>query len=188
MELLQMGKVSEKFFEESKNIEIFTTMKDDERERLGEFGIHLWKLGYCENDSSEDEEEVKETEEEAEKSYRLSKIIMSDDHTELDEIMPDELEWISDDPILRNMYNNRWYRYNNNDTYVIMANRSGKVIKKGEQLTNIYGSRSNSYWFENYGFSLNEDNLQAALEFRVTLATNPKDKIEHAKVLLMTEA
>ena len=128
---MEMGKVSEKFYEEAKTAEIFTTMSDEERDKLGEFGVHLWRLGYCENDSSEDEEEAKETEEEAEESYRLSKIIMSDDHTELENIEKEELEAICDDPVLRVMYNNRWYRYNNSDTYIMMTNKRNEVIKKG---------------------------------------------------------
>lgn len=47
-----------------------------------------------------------------------------------------------------------------------------------------YGKRSNSQLVENYGFTLDEKNIFASLEFRVNIGVNPKEKVKSAEVFL----
>jgi len=84
-------------------------------------------------------------------------------------------------------YNDRWYRYNNDDTYFILVNRRGTSIMPGEQVYFSYGKKSNSYLLENYGFTLDEKNIFAQIELRVKIGINPKEKVKSADVFYPDE-
>lgn len=89
----------------------------------------------------------------------------------------EELEWIMDSPILKQLYDNRWYRPDSTDTYFIMLNKKNTPIKAGEQIFLNYGSRTNGHLIENYGFTLDDTNRQSCLSLRLVIGTNPKEKI-----------
>ena len=69
-----------------------------------------------------------------------------------------------------------------------MINRRGHSILPGEQVFFSYGRKSNSYFVENYGFTLDESNAFASLEFRVSVGINPKDKVKSVEVFFPGEA
>ena len=108
--------------------------------------------------------------------------MMSDDHTVSENLDVEELEAIADNSLLKQAYNNRWYRHDNPDTYFTLINM-GANIEPNDQVWFSYGRRSNSYLLENYGFTLDHTNAYASLRLRVILSTNPKAKIESAKSL-----
>jgi len=99
----------------------------------------------------------------------------------------EELETVAANPVLKQAYNNRWYRYDSNETYFILINMGPAAIKPGEQVFFTYGRRSNQCLVENYGFTLDHNNFYSHLPFRAVLATNPKAKIKSAKELLPDE-
>lgn len=54
--------------------------------------------------------------------------MISDDHTISENLESEELEAIADNFMLKQAYNNRWYRYDNKETYFILINM-GKYIQ-----------------------------------------------------------
>ena len=139
---------------------------------------------YQGGDDDYDERSVLDAEDEEESKYNYDLIqkILSDDHTVAENLDVEEKEAIVDSFQLMQAYNNRWYRHDNPDTYVLLVNM-GKAIEPSEQVWFNYGRRSNSHLFENYGFTLDHTNVYANLRLRVILSTNPKQKIETAKSL-----
>ena len=57
----------------------------------------------------------------------------------------EEFETISSTTRLRDVYSYRWWQDTDEDNYFVMFNKTGKVIKKGDQIFNNYGSRNNRY-------------------------------------------
>lgn len=57
----------------------------------------------------------------------------------------DEFASISSNTRLREVYSYRWWTDDDRETYFVMVNKSGKAIKKGEQIYYNYGRRNNSY-------------------------------------------
>ena len=120
-------------------------------------GIQLWGIGHSfryndygynfkikgDIDEDADAGDIDEDEEQARESYELVETIMDDDYAVSGSLGAEAMKKISDSPLLRQTYNNRWYRYNNNDTYFVMINNFQGPIKAGEQLCHTYGSKSN---------------------------------------------
>jgi hypothetical protein len=75
---------------------------------------------------------MEENEEDAKINYNLREKIMSDEITISENLSSDELTTISESLILRSAFNNRWYRYNNPETYFILVNSGRYSIKKGD--------------------------------------------------------
>ena len=57
---------------------------------------------------------------------------MSDDIKFSENLSSEELTIITESLILRSAFNNRWYRYNNTETYFILVNQGRESIKKGD--------------------------------------------------------
>jgi len=96
----------------------------------------------------------------------------------------EELETVAANRALKQAYDNRWYRYDSNETYFLLVNMGPAAIKPGQQVFFTYGRWSNQYLVENYGFTLDHTNIYSYLPIRAVLATNPKAKIKSAKELL----
>lgn len=75
---------------------------------------------------------MEENEEDAKINFNLREKIMSDEITFSENLSSEELTTISDSLILRSAYNNRWYRYNNPETYFILVNYGSEPIKQGD--------------------------------------------------------
>jgi len=118
------------------------------------------------------------------KQYELMQKIVDEDISIAENLSREELEWVSESVILKQLYDNRWYRPENTDTYFVMMNRKSVPIQPGEQIFLNYGNRSNAYLMENYGFTLDDTNRQACITLRVVIGTNPKEKISSAPKLL----
>ena len=68
-----------------------------------------------------------------------------------------------------------------------MVNNCFDPIKKGHEIVIRYGKRSNAHLVENYGFTLDHTNIFTALQFRVVIGTNPKEKVPSPLSLLATD-
>ena len=87
---------------------------------------------YQGGDSDQDERDDGEEEaEEARESFTLAQKILGDDMTTADTLDAEELEAVASNPVLKQAYNSRWYRYDNNETYFILVNMSSDPIKPG---------------------------------------------------------
>ena len=80
-------------------------------------------------EAEDDEDDSHMGEEEARSSFDLMKVIMDDDHTISETILPEEMRTIADSGILRQAYNDRWYRYDNNATYLVLVNHGPRPIQ-----------------------------------------------------------
>mmetsp|Transcript_4384 Transcript_4384/g.7415 ORF Transcript_4384/g.7415 Transcript_4384/m.7415 type:complete len:343 (-) Transcript_4384:442-1470(-) len=160
-------------------------------------GIQLWGLGHnfvrkdgfslqedfddSQDDGDSDEEE---DEEESRQNQELLNKIMSDETLLIDQLEPEELEQLECEPILQQAFNNRWYRPENNDTYLVLINHCNRPIQAGKQLFISYRKSNNAQLLENYGFTLSQANKYSSFEFRVTLGTNPKKEVKAASEFL----
>jgi len=73
--------------------------------------------------------------------------------------------------------NYAWYRYNDPDSYFVLATKHKNLIEKDQQIFHCYGRRTNRYLLGNYGFCL-EYNKYNSLSFRVWLDFNDPNKKE----------
>ena len=124
----------------------------------GQVGIHLWSLGYAtkpnqlaidgqvEIDDEEDDSHMDEAE--ARSSFDLMKGIFDDDYTISESILPDEMKTISGSGILRQAYNDRWYRYDNNDTYLVAINYGPRPLQPGSEVAYPYRNKGNGHLLE----------------------------------------
>lgn len=116
------------------------------------FGIQLWGLGFPESEKYEADDDLEEDEvtaEEAKENAEILQRIMSDDIEISENLSPSDMLAISERDFLRQAYQNRWYRPNNQDTYIVLVNnRADRSIKAGEEIIVSYGSRSNAQLLE----------------------------------------
>lgn len=160
-----------------------------------EEGIQLWTLVskalkdrsgplYYGWEQDEDQYEYEEDEEEARQAHGILERLSSDNVQESEDFEAEDFEYISSHQYLRQAYANRWYRYDNPDTFFILVNDSAQSILPGQPIHYPYGNRSNRQLLETYGFVLSDKNPSASAEFRIILSTNPKEALTSAKQLL----
>lgn len=135
-------------------------------------------------DQDEDPYEYEDHNEVQMQTHAILERLASNDVNESENFESEELELINSNQYLRNAYANRWYRYDNPDTYFVLVNDSSKSIMPGNSINYPYGNRNNRQLLETYGFTLTKDNPIASAEFRIYLSTNPKEALTSARQLL----
>jgi hypothetical protein len=140
--LIDKGTASEESYEEAKREYLVSKAAPG----APVHGIQLWGLGhlydyspvrrqplYQGGDSDVDErEDGEEDEEEAREAFNLAEKILSDDAALAENLEPEELETIAASPLLKQAYNNRWYRHGSHETYFLLSNMGPNAIKPGE--------------------------------------------------------
>lgn len=157
-------------------IQLWTMASKARKDRLG-------PLYYC-TEQDDDLHEYEDDEEEARQGHSILERLGSDDVQESENFEVEELERINSHQYLRQAYGNRWYRYDNPDTFFILVNDGCESILPGQPIHYPYGNRSNRQLLECYGFVLSDKNPCASAEFRIILSTNPKEALTSARQLL----
>lgn len=60
----------------------------------------------------------------------------------------DEFDTISTTTRLREIYNYRWWKDEDEDNYLVLVNKHRQTLKAGEQVFTNYGKRSNAHLLE----------------------------------------
>ena len=104
------------------------------------------------------------------------------------QLKPSEMETVSYSSQLRDVYNYRWWN-TELESHFVHFNWSSKTVKAGEQAFFCYGSRSDDYLVEQYGFCLGEgENPFSAWKFRVHIGVSPSGEIDDISELIPPQA
>lgn len=124
----------------------YISVLNDPEAKHDEHGNQLWGLGYgsSANDEDDDGLDMEADEDEALVAARLSDKILKND----EELNDEEKETVYDSTRLRDVYNNRWWKPNLDQTFFTMYNMSDSKIPKDSQLIFSYGMRGNAYLVE----------------------------------------
>jgi len=160
-------------------IQLWTLVSRAQQDRLGPLAYTV--------EQDEDDEDFDLDEDDARQSSEITERLASDNLEESENFDADEMEAIAANQFLRQAYENRWYRYDNPDTFFVLVNDGAESIMPGEQVLYTYGNRSNRYLLEHYGFVLSDENPYASVEFRIIISTNPKETLASARQLLPDE-
>eukprot|EP00347_Sterkiella_histriomuscorum_P009137 403342378 len=128
---------------------------------------NIWDLYFELPDIDQDKEEL--TEEKDSKislsNENLRRKMLSDQGES--NLSMFEIDTIKNNTRLREVYQYRWWRDEDQQNYLVIVNTSGKDISAGEQVYYNYGKRTNADLLANYGFCLDESNIYNSLEFKV---------------------
>lgn len=94
-------------------------------------------------DQDEDPVEYEDQEEENQKITEILDRLASDNIKEQESFESEDFELINSNSYLRQAYSNRWYRFDNPDTYFVLVNDSSKSIMPGDPIHYPYGNRNN---------------------------------------------
>lgn len=150
-----------------------------------EFGMQLWGIGYISSDWNEDRDDAEYLEDESDllKEAELMEKIRSD-HS----LTPSQMDEVADSTRLSDIYNTRWWKVQM-QSYFVHYNGGQKPLKENDQAFYMYGSRSDDYLLESYGFCLEPNqNPFSSWKFRVLIGVNPAGEIEEISEMVPPKA
>jgi len=140
--LIEEKNVSEDAYEEAKRNHFGDTYKDGMNACINLWGLcklrkrNMYQedgqLGYIYDGLQDDDEDEQELDEEdAEKDFEIIEKILDNDYTISENLSEEDMERVAYSTILQQVYNHRWYRTDNKDTYFMLLNYHVQPIKAG---------------------------------------------------------
>lgn len=123
--------------------------EEHKKQKFPDHGMELWGIGYVSSDYEEDNDTDGEEEGADDCLYNeeLRDKIMSTVQNP-DDLEMDEFDTISTTTRLREIYNYRWWKDEDEDNYLVVVNKHRRTLKAGEQVFTNYGKRTNAHLLE----------------------------------------